>query len=113
MATLTVTQISKSGIEMALTAAAGGGDAFANDGKTVFVANNASGGDITLTLVTQATTDGLAVADRTFVLTAGDLEVIADLDPDVYNDTSGLCQVTYSGVTSLTVNPFRLNKTWT
>lgn len=112
MATLAVTQISKAGLELALTAAAGGGDAFANDGQTMFVANNGSGGDITVTLVTQATADGLAIADRTFVVTAGDIEVIADLDPAIYNDSNGRVQVTYSGVTSLTVNPFRLNKTW-
>ena len=113
MATLTVVQIPKTGIELALTAAAGGGDAFANDGRTVFIANNASGGDITATFVTQATADGLAIADRAVVITAGDLESVADLDPDIYNDSDGLVTVTYSGVTSLTVNPFRLNKTWT
>lgn len=112
MATLTVTQIPKTGVELALTAAAGGGDEFANDGNTVFIANNGSGGDITLTIVSQATADGLAIADRTVTLTAGDLEAVADLDPDIYNDSDGMVQVTYSGVTSLTVNPFRLNKTW-
>jgi len=112
MATLSVQQISKAGVTMTLSAAAGGGDAFANDGKTTLVANNGSGGDITITLVTQATTDGLAVADRTWVVQAGALEAIADLDPDIYNDTSGLVQVTYSGVTSLTVGAFRLNQTW-
>jgi len=112
MATLTVVQIPKTGVELILTAAAGGGDAFANDGQTVFILNNGSGGDIVATFVTQATKDGLAVADRAVTITAGDLESVADLDPEVYNDTSGLCQVTYDGVTSLTVNPFRLNKTW-
>ncbi len=112
MATLTVVQIPKTGIELILTAAAGGGDAFANDGQTILILNNASGGDIVATFVTQNTVDGLAVADRTVTITAGDLECVGDLNPNVYNDTSGLCQVTYDGVSSLTVNPFRINKTW-
>ena len=113
MATLTVVQVPKTGIELILTAAAGGGDAFANDGRTIFILNNASGGDIVATFVTAATTDGLAVADRAVTITAGDLEAVADLDPNVYNDPStGLVTITYDGVTSLTVNPFRLNKSW-
>jgi len=113
MATLTVTSVTKAGIARSLAAAAAGGDEFANNGQTLFVAANGSGGALTLTFVTQATTDGLAVADRTVSVGAGGTEYISDLDPDVYNVAStGRVRVTYSGVGSLTVGAFQMNKTW-
>jgi hypothetical protein len=108
MATISVQSIVKAGTTVTLSAAAGGGDQFAlTDVNDIYVVNNASGGAITVTFVTQATTDGLAVADRTVSVGAGDRDYVSDLDPNVYRDTNGFCQVTYSGVTSLTVGHLR------
>ena len=107
MATLTVQNITKAGIEPNHTAAAGGGDEFANNGKTMFSLINGSGGTIVCTIVTQATTDGLAVADRTVSIPAGETRWVVDLDSNIYNvPTTGRVQVTYDGVTSLTVGAF-------
>ncbi len=107
MATLAIQTISKAGIVPSLGAAAGGGDEFANDGETFLWVNNGGGGNITVTLVTQATVDGLAVADRTVTVNAGQQKFIGDLEKAIYNDTNGRVQVTYSGVTSVTVGAFR------
>lgn len=115
MATLSVQTISRSAITPSLSAAAGGGDAFnnsgANKGRVFFWANNASGGDITVTFVTQSTVDGQAVTDRAVVVEAGTQELIGPFQSGIYNDGSDLVQVTYSGVTSLTVGAFNLTPT--
>src|SRR3990172_2571153 len=104
MATLTVQQIAKTGLVYALTAAAGGGDAFLNEGvRTFFHVKNADGTATTVTFVTQKTVEGLAVS-----VTNGTEQLVGPFPADVYNDANGLVQVTYSKVTSLTVNPFRL-----
>ena len=107
MATLTVQNITKSGDEPNHTAAAGGGDEYANNGQTMLSLINGSGGAIVATFVTQATTDGLAVADRTVSIPAGETRWVVDLDPNVYNvPATGRVQVTYDGVSSLTVGAF-------
>ena len=109
MATLTVQQISKTGLVHALTAAAGVGDAFANDGqRTFFHVKNADATPTTVTFVTQKAVDGLAVADLAVAVTNGTEQLVGPFPAEVYNDANGLVQVTYSKVTSLTVNPFRL-----
>lgn len=103
MATLTVVAAIRGvGVDLAGAACAGGGDAFANDGKTLAIIKNASGGDITVTFVTQATSDGQAVADLAVVVAAGATRSIGPFPPGIYNDVNGLVQMTYSGVTSLT-----------
>ncbi len=107
MATLAIQTISKAGIVPSLAAAAGGGDEFANNGETFLWVNNGGGSQITVTLVTQATLDGLAVADRAVTVNAGQQKFIGDLEKAVYNDANGRVQVTYSGVTSVTVGAFR------
>ena len=108
MATLSVQSIVKAGLNPSFSAAAGGGDQFAlTDKNDIFWIKNGSGGSITVTFTTQATTDGLAVADRTVAVPAGEDRAVSDLDPNVYRDSSGYCQVTYSGVTSLTVAALR------
>lgn len=108
MATISVQSLVKTGTTVTLTAAAGGGDQFVHTDKNdIYVINNGGGGGITVTFVTQATTDGLVVADRTVSVGAGDRVEVSDLDPNVYRDTNGYCQVTYSGVTSVTVGHTR------
>ena len=108
MAVLSVLEVSRAGVSGALTAAAGGGDSFANDGRTYLDVNNGSGGSITVTFVTQQTIDGLAVADLAVAVGAGARSKVGPFPPSIYNDANGRVQVTYSGVTSLTVNPFRV-----
>lgn len=71
MAALTVQQITRDGITPALAAAASGGDTFSNSGREIlWFQNNHASDPRTLTIVTSATVDGLAVTDRTVTVTA-------------------------------------------
>lgn len=108
MATLTVQQIARAGITPTYAACAGGGDAFPNDGRTFIQLKNTNAANRTVTVATQVTVDGKAVADDAIVipLTSGD-KMIGPFPPDIYNDANGLVQLTYDAVTNLTVAAVR------
>jgi hypothetical protein len=110
MATLTINPVVRAGLNLTTvdTAAAGGGDEFVNTGREMFYANNASGGAIVITFVTTPTVDGLAIADRTVSVPAGEIMVVGPFATSQYNDTAEKIQVTYDGVTSLTVAVIQL-----
>lgn len=108
MATLTVTDISRAGVDTAGTAAAGGGDQFPNTGAELLVVKNGSGGSINVTVVTQATVDGQAVADPVIAVGPGVEKAIGPFPRWVYSDANGNVQATYSAVTSVTVKVLRL-----
>lgn len=111
MALLAVTDVARTGIDLATAvAAAGGGDSFLNTGKEFLYVKNGSGGSITVTVVTQVTVDGQSVADLAVAVGAGASKLIGPFPNGYYNDTNAppQVQVTYSGVTSLTVLPLRL-----
>lgn len=108
MATLTVQEISRSAITPSYGAAAGGGDQFPNDGRTYLHIKNGGGSSITLTIATQLTVDGKAVADDAITVTNAQERVVGPFPPGIYNDANGMVQLTYSGVTSVTVGAFRL-----
>lgn len=113
MATLTVTSpISRDGVAAAPVAATagGGGDEFANDGRTYLEVTNGGGSPITVTLDIKPTVDGGAVTDRTVAVAAGARKRIGPFPPKLYNDsTTGRAKVTYSGVTSVTVEAFKVS----
>lgn len=113
MSTLTVLQAGRTtnGANLAGVSAAGGGDVFPNDGKTVLVIKNGGGAGITLTVVTPVTIDGLAVTDLTATIGAGETRAIGPFPPAWYNDGSGNVSLTYSAVTSVTVQPISVNPT--
>lgn len=108
MATLTVQNISRAGLNLSTQAAAGGGDEFPNDGRTFLYVNNGGGSPITATIVTQQTVDGKAVADDAITVTNAQGRYIGPFPPSIYNDVNDRTQVTYSGVTSVTVAAVRL-----
>lgn len=108
MSTRVPTAVVRAGILVGAAAADVAGDKFANDGRQFAYFKNASGGSITVTVVTAKTVDGLAVADRTVALAAGEEKLIGPFDKDTYNDTDGNVNFTYSGVTSLTMAVFKL-----
>ncbi|MBN1430447.1 MAG: hypothetical protein JXB07_18905 [Anaerolineae bacterium] len=103
MATLTVQAISRSGLNPSFQAAAGGGDQFANAGNVFHVVKNGDAGPHVVTYVTQKTEDGLAVTDRTVTVPAGEERWTGPFPKETYNDATGNSQVTYDGVTSVTV----------
>lgn len=103
MATLATQTVVNTGLEATFAACAAGGDAFPNDGRQFIWIVNASVGDITLTIATQNTIEGLAVADRTVIITAAEQRLIGPFAIPTYNDTNGRVVLTYSGVVTLTI----------
>lgn len=116
MATLTVNQVIPTGFrdDNALVAAAGGGDAFAPGDRTFLRVNNGGGGAITVTIATPATVDAgggatLAIADGGGSVTNAQSRLFGPFPASLYADPStGLVNVTYSGVTTVTVGAFKL-----
>jgi len=108
MATLTVQNIVRTGLEATFAAAAGGGDAVPNDGRTFIEIINGGAGDITVTVVTQQAVDGKAVADDAVIVTLAERRHIGPWPVSIYNDVNDRVQLTYSGVTSVTIAAIRL-----
>lgn len=109
MATLSVTTVTTAGVvDPTPVAAAGGGDQFANNGKTILKVVNGSGGAITVTVASQRSCDQGSTHNVTNSVGAGATELMGPFPTDRYSDANGYCQVTYSGVTSLTVAPISL-----
>lgn len=105
MAALTVQQITTAGIVPTLAAAAGGGDEFANNGKTFLRVKNDGVGSINVTVASQVSNPppGTAAANIVVAVANGAEKMIGPFNQAAYNDTDGNVQVTYSGVTSVTV----------
>lgn len=108
MATLTVQNIANTGLNPSLASAAGSGDEFANSGQTYFHANNASGGAITVTFNAQNSCNYGVTHDIAVSVPAGEERLIGPFEKQRFNDANERVQVTYSGVTSLTVGAFEM-----
>jgi hypothetical protein len=107
MATLAVTQLLPTGAaEPALVAAAAGGDQFPNNGRTYLKITNGGGGPITVTIVSQRSCDQGSTHNTTNSITNGTTELMGPFPPERFADGAGMCQVTYSAVTSVTVGAF-------
>lgn len=90
-------------------AASGGGDTFTPASNQFLVIENAGGASITVTVATPGTTRGLAIADQSFTVTNGQRRYARISPADMYADpTTGLGNITYSGVTSVTVGVFQV-----
>lgn len=100
MATLAVSTVSRSALDVsasALAAVASGGDGFPNTGVEFAMLYNGHATDSrTITMVTQTTVDGLAVADKTFTLAALSYKLVGPFPTGIYNDGNSRCQFTYS-----------------
>jgi hypothetical protein len=110
MAVLTVTKVAKTGATFSLTAAAGGGDSFPNTGKEMLAITNGGVGSINVTIAAQVACGDFGVTnaahDLVVAVGAGVTKLIGPFPPAQFNDANGRVQLTYSGVTSVTVNPF-------
>ncbi len=111
MALLTAQNVATTGLEATYAAAAGGGDTVVPDERTFLHYKNASGGDITITLVCETACSygtGSPTHDRVIVCTAGEERFIPTGPANRFADaTTGLVSITYSGVTTLTVAAIR------
>jgi hypothetical protein len=69
------------------------GISFVNTGKEFLYLESIHDSNVTVTIQTGKTVDGLAVAERTITLeetgTAGDIQLVGPFPPDVYNQGSG------------------------
>lgn len=98
MATIDIQTVDRDGITPTTEAVAAGGDQYANDGRQwVEIWNDHASASRTTTIVTQLTVDGQAVADRTVITTAAnDTSRFGPFQTNIYNDSSGFVQLTYS-----------------
>lgn len=111
MATLTVQNKTETGAVITFASAAGGGDVADNSsGDTILILNNASGGDLTVTVTPQQNTDAtntshgiLTKAALATVVAAGEIWSIGPFRPNTYNNSSNQIVITYSGVGSLSI----------
>lgn len=106
MATITPVTPDLDGEQFSPTAAAGGGDQFANTGSERFYIKNgdASSHDVTFDCP-NACSFGVtnAAHDVTVSVPAGEEYLIGPFPKGRFNDVNGFVQVTYSAVTSVTV----------
>ena len=109
MATLATQTISLLGIVPAYSAAAGGGDQFTPSEKTYLHVKNGGVGSITVTIVTPLeAAPNIAMADIAVTVANGAEKVIGPFGAALFQNATGLADVTYSGVTSVTVGVFRI-----
>lgn len=96
------------GLTVAFTAANVDGHSIEGGGDVILLVDNASAGDITVTVQTPATQDGLDVAEQPVTVTAGTMAAIAGLHPRTFDRPTGVADagdvyVDFSAVTSVTV----------
>lgn len=104
MATLATQQSLVTGVALTLNAAAGGGDKVSPG--TVLIIRNGSGAPIVVTVVVPGNTEfGVAAPDYTFSVAAGGIAAIGPLPQKLADVATNLIDLTYSGVTTLTVSP--------
>jgi len=114
MAILTVTTVGRGASAVnpdgVAVAAAGGGDSFVNTGVEFLYIKNAGVGAMTLTypFVTTLSVDGQDPPDPSISVTNGQNRLIGPFPVHLFNDTNGRVNLTYSGVTSVTVAPLKL-----
>ena len=112
MATLTTQVVTRAGTVITPVAATGGGDAMSCGSANYLRVVNGGGGSITVTLAIPAGATGYANAAYTSTAVVVANGVTKDIGPIIaplYQDpTTGLCTITYSGVTSVTVAAVQL-----
>jgi hypothetical protein len=110
MATLAVQSITRTGLGPTFAAAAGGGDAAPCGDDNFLVVKNGGGSSITVTVAVPAGASGypgMAYANTIVTVPNGAERWVGPLKAPVYMDpTTGLAQITYSAVTSVTVGVF-------
>ena len=113
MAVLTVQDISRTGLNPPLAAAAAGGDAFPNAGRAFLRVKNAHATVArTVTVASQlpvgALPQGAAKTDLAVSVPALQERLIGPLDPAAFNGSNGRVVVTYSTEADVTVGAFAL-----
>jgi hypothetical protein len=104
MAVLTpITPDRTTGALYAPVAAAGGGDSFPNTGREFLHVLNGGGSSITVTVAIAVTVEGQAVPGKAFTVGNGAQRIMGPFPTGTFNDSNSRVNITYSGVTSVTV----------
>lgn len=110
MALLAKQTVGLAGLAPTYVAANVGGDTFGPGNNVCIHVKNGSAGALTVTLVTPGNVVGQAVADVAVSVPAGGERLIGPLPGSLFaRAADGLGDITYSGVTSLTVAVFELD----
>lgn len=108
MATLTVQDLTYSGITPTYVAADSGGDEFARGRYTFVIVSNGDSTDHDVTIASQFLDRAGAVAeDVTVTVTAGEDRIIGPFS-DTFGDEDGMVQLTYDAVTDVTIGAFKV-----
>jgi hypothetical protein len=114
LATLTTQTITRAGNVVTPVSAAGGGDAMACGSGMMLEVVNAGGSPITVTLAVPAARTyepNVAITSPAVSVVNGTTRWFGPIDAGTFQDpTTGLCTITYSGVTSVTVAAVQLTQ---
>jgi hypothetical protein len=102
-------EISRAGVTPTYNAASADNNSFVNDGRTLVQVLNV-GAEMTVTIVTPGTVDGLAITDRAVVvpLTTGN-KMIGPFPPDIYNQSDGKVHLNWSRSSDVTFAVMRMS----
>jgi hypothetical protein len=78
-----------------------------SDGNTKLLIKNGGSETTKVTIVTNGTEAGLAIADREVEIPAGESRIIGPFDRAAYNNKKEKLEVKFTKVTSLVVSPFK------
>lgn len=108
MALLATQSPSLAGLNVTFAAATAGGDTVAPDERTHLHVKNGSAGALTVTVVAKTTCSQGVLHDAAVSVPAGGERKIGPITPQRFaRPSDGLAEITYSGVTSLTIAAIR------
>jgi hypothetical protein len=115
MATLTTQVINRAGLGPTFAAATGGGDAMAVGSGMILHVKNTGGSPVTVTLVVPSSRTyepNVAITSQTVSVpaTTGDREIGPVTATSFADPVTGLCTITYSAVTGVTVAAKQLSQ---
>jgi len=105
---LTIQEISLTGITPTYTAANADGNYFSGSGKEFLIVKNGGASAITVTVTSQQECNQGELHHVTVSVDASGEKWIGPFDKDRFNDTDGYVQVSYSDVSNVTVAVVRL-----
>lgn len=113
MATLSTQAVNRAGVGPTYAACAGGGDRFTPSSNTYLHVKNGSGGALTVTVAaTRVPKPNQTISNNVVSVPAAGERMIGPFPWEDYvaTDGSGLADITYSGVTSLTIGVFQIQQ---
>jgi len=108
MALLTPQMSTPTGTVLTFAAASAGGDTFTPGSTSILLVRNSDASSKTVTVVTPGTIYGNAIPDIATTVAAGATTAIGPFLSDLVNTATGLIDITYSAVTSVTVAAVRI-----